>query len=214
MKRIILALPFLIAGTGSIGRTAPAETRALALSELFRPGVVFQDHNGDGVVDCVAARIVLAEKPSAGELAAAADIAARLGYETTDMNLPIRMKPDTTDKTDGARALQSDGTRDPQFDGARAFQVSETDTGATIFIGAKSLAQANVTADAIGGSGVKAGDGLISAFTLSGKPAVAVLGGDDDGLSAAAVMLAGHLPHVWDHKGSTTYKIAHDAREI
>src|SRR6267142_1212974 len=111
MKRIILVLPLLVAGTGSIGRTAPAETRALALSELFSPGVVFQDRNGDGVVDFVDARIVLAEKPSAGELAAAADIAARLGYETTAMNLPVRLKPDTTDKTDGARGPQSDGAR-------------------------------------------------------------------------------------------------------
>jgi hypothetical protein len=106
----------------------------------------------------------------------------------------------------GARALQSDG--------ARAFQASGTDTGATIFVGAKSLAQANVTADAIGSSGLKAGDGVVTAFTLSGKPAVAVLGGDDDGLSAAAVMLAGHLPHVWDQKGPNTDKIADEAREF
>src|ERR1700704_4388168 len=47
-----------------------------------------------------------------------------------------------------------------------------------------------------------------------GKPAVAVLGGDDDGLSAAAVMLAGHLPHVWDQKGPNTDEIADDAREF
>src|SRR6266852_436588 len=105
MKKLLLLSFVLVAG--AMGRTAPAETAALSLSELFKPGVVFQDRNGDGVVDFVDARIVLAESPSASELAAAADIAARLGYETTAMNLPVI--------------------------GARAFPAS--DTGATIFVG-------------------------------------------------------------------------------
>jgi len=40
-----------------------------ALSDFFKPGVVFQDRNGDGAVDFVDARIVLPEQPSAAELA-------------------------------------------------------------------------------------------------------------------------------------------------
>src|SRR5882762_7682796 len=110
MKRFIVS-GFVLVAAGAIGRTAPADTAPLSLSELFSPGVVFQDRNGDGVVDFVDARIVLAEKPSAGELAAAADIAARLGYETTAMNLPVRLKPDATEQADGGRAPQSDGAR-------------------------------------------------------------------------------------------------------
>src|SRR6266852_2062588 len=135
-KLFLLALVVVI---GAVGRTAPVETGALSLSELFKPGVVFQDRNGDGAIDFVDVRLVLSEQPSAGELAAASDIAARLGYETSAMNLPIP-------RVGGARTVQA-------VDGARAFQASET--GATIFVGAKSLARADVTAESIGAAGLK-----------------------------------------------------------
>src|SRR6266851_3700481 len=121
MKRFsVLAL--VLVASGTVGRTAPVETGALSLSELFKPGVVFQDRNGDGAIDFVDARLVLSEQPSAGELAAASNIAARLGYETSAMNLPmVRLKPDATT----AAAVESDFSRT---------------VGLMIFIGAKSLA--------------------------------------------------------------------------
>src|SRR6478672_8060422 len=187
MKRIILAVLLVIAAAAGRGRTAPAETTPLSLSEFFKTGVVFQDRNGDGVVDFVDARIVVTALPSPGELAAAADVAARLGYETTAMNVPV------------------------VYDAARRFEAADAPT---IFIGERSLARGEVAAAAIGGTGLKPGEGVVSSFTLAGKPAVAVLGGDDDGLTTAAVMLAGHLPHVWDQKSPTVDKIAEDAREF
>ena len=69
MKRLA-ALLLILVGT-SVGRSAPAETTPLALSEFFKTGVVFQDRNHDGVVDFVDARIVMTPVPTAGELAAA-----------------------------------------------------------------------------------------------------------------------------------------------
>src|SRR5438093_8534168 len=147
----------------AVGRTAPTDSAAVSLGEFFAPGVVFQDRNGDGAIDFVDARIVLNEKPSSAELAAAADIAARLGFETSAVDLPmVRLKADPTYAT-----------------------------GATVFIGAGALTRAALSAAAIGGAGLKAGDGLVTAFTFAGRPAVAVLG-DEGGLSSAAVMLAGH----------------------
>jgi len=59
-------------GLAAIGRTQSAPPRA-ALSDFFKPGVVLQDRNNDGVVDFVNARLALAERPSAAETAAAAD---------------------------------------------------------------------------------------------------------------------------------------------
>ena len=138
--------------TGAIGRTAPAEIAALPLADFFKPGIVFQDRNGDGAIDFVDARIVLPEQPSASELATASDVAARLGYETSAMNLPVPV--------------------------ARGFQAGD---GPTIFVGVKSLAGSGATLEAIGGAGLKAGDGAVVAFSLGGKTAVAVLGGDDPG---------------------------------
>src|SRR5262245_14390444 len=112
MKRIVL-VALLALSAGRVGRT---DTPPPSLADFFRPGVVFQDRNGDGAVDFVDARIALAEHPTAGELAAAADVAARLGFETSAMNLPVPRASD-------------DGTRAPEASGSAA----------TIFIGAKSL---------------------------------------------------------------------------
>ena len=151
-----------------------------SVTDFFVPGTVFQDRNGDGVVDFVDASIALPDHASAGELAAAADVAARLGYETSAMNLPIA-------RADVSRA-----------DVARAFEAS----GTTISINPKSLPDA---------SGLKAGEGVVTAFT-NDKPQVAIAGADDAGLMAAAVMFAGHAPYVWDQKGPTFAAIADDVK--
>ena len=186
-KRLLLLALALTAvcplpGAGQRADPAPAPA---TLSDFFRTGVVLQDRNGDGAIDFVDARIVLPEQPSSAELAAASDIAARLGFETSAMNLPLAV--------------------------ARGYQPADTPT---IFVGAKSLAGSGATLDAIGGAALKAGDGAVVAFSLRGRTAVAVLGGDDAGLASAAVMLAGHLPYVWDQKSPTTDKIADEVKQF
>src|SRR6185295_16987864 len=199
MKRVLVVI-VVIATAGAIGRTAPAETSAASLAELFKPGVMLQDRNGDGAIDFVDARIVLAGRPEAAEIAAATNIAARLGFETSAMDIPV-----ATVRLPARRSSADD-------DRSGGGKPDTTYEGVTTFVGAKSLAAANVTAESIGAAGLKPGDGVVTAFTLSGKPAVAVLGGDETGLNAASVMLAGHLPYVWDQKGPTTDKIADDVK--
>jgi hypothetical protein len=206
-KRLsLLAAGFVLALTAagplSGQRAADAPPVPAALSDFFKPGVVFQDRNQDGVVDFVDARLVMPEHPTVGELAAGADVAARVGFETSAMNLPVaRGFPASADAT----------ARHAEAPEAQRRQPSET--GATIFIGANSLASSGVSVQALGGGAMKAGDGLVVAFAVGGQPAVAVLGGDDNGLTAAAVSLAGHLPYVWDQKGPTTDKIAADVKQ-
>jgi len=126
---------------------------------------VFQDRNGDGAVDFVNARVALADRPSAGDLAAAADVAARLGFETSAMDLPVRMQADS-------------GSDQP-----------------TVFVGTRSLPGSGVTADFLGATSLKAGDGLVAAFSTSAGPSVAVLGGDESGISAAARRPAARASH-------------------
>ncbi len=90
-KRLLLlamALTAVCPLPGAGQRADPAPVPA-ALSDFFKTGVVLQDRNGDGAIDFVDARIVLPEQPSSAELAAASDIAARLGFETSAMNLPL-----------------------------------------------------------------------------------------------------------------------------
>jgi Zinc carboxypeptidase len=68
---------------------SPAPSAAWDLASVFKPGVVFQDRNGDSVVDFVAARVVVGVEPSASDVAAGANVAARLGFETAALNLPL-----------------------------------------------------------------------------------------------------------------------------
>lgn len=61
-----------------------------ALDAVYRTGAFLEDRNGDELVDFVAASIVLGETPSVDEIAAASDVAARLGFETMAMDIPMR----------------------------------------------------------------------------------------------------------------------------
>ncbi len=69
--------------------TSAAQGAPASLAQLFERGPIFQDRNGDGVIDFVNARMVLGENPTAAEVAAAASIAARLAFETSALNLPL-----------------------------------------------------------------------------------------------------------------------------
>jgi hypothetical protein len=61
-----------------------------ALQDMLSPGgAILRDQNGDGVVDGVDASLVLPVSPSTSEVASAANIAARLGFESAEMNLPL-----------------------------------------------------------------------------------------------------------------------------
>ena len=59
------------------------------LARVFEPGLLLEDRNGDDRVDFVSARLVVPESPAPEEVAAAAAVAARLGFETSGLSLPL-----------------------------------------------------------------------------------------------------------------------------
>ncbi|MCY3611118.1 MAG: M14 family metallopeptidase [Gemmatimonadetes bacterium] len=63
------------------------------LATLFDLGHLLLDENGDGVPDRLGAALILAPDPTDAERAAAAEITARLGFETMALDLPIRRGP-------------------------------------------------------------------------------------------------------------------------
>jgi hypothetical protein len=73
--------------------TRAADPAFPALHEVFTSGAFLQDRNGDEVTDFVAASVVLGASPSPDEIAAASDVAARFGFETMAMNIPLRREP-------------------------------------------------------------------------------------------------------------------------
>ncbi len=59
------------------------------LEDAFHTGLLLRDTNGDSIADAVCAHIVVPDTPDEGENTAAANLAARLGYETSGITLPI-----------------------------------------------------------------------------------------------------------------------------
>jgi hypothetical protein len=59
------------------------------LENIFQLGLIVQDTNGDQLADAVCGHVVVTPSPTAEENTAAANLAARIGYETTALTLPI-----------------------------------------------------------------------------------------------------------------------------
>ena len=83
-----------VAILGAVGVPTPVGGQAdgaaaAGLESLFDTGLIFQDRNGDEVVDFVDTGIVLGLERSDSDLAADVDIAARLGFETMAMDIPV-----------------------------------------------------------------------------------------------------------------------------
>ena len=60
------------------------------LAALYEPGFLLEDRNGDGHLDFVAACLELPAEITDAQVAAAANLAARLGFETASMDIPLR----------------------------------------------------------------------------------------------------------------------------
>ncbi|WP_263381421.1 M14 family metallopeptidase [Granulicella arctica] len=68
--------------------TPPPEKTTL-LEDVFQLGLILQDTNGDKIADVVCGHVIVSNTPSAAENAAAANLGARLGYESSALTLPI-----------------------------------------------------------------------------------------------------------------------------
>lgn len=177
----------------------PAQ-RVARLETVMDTGVVIRDRNGDGVVDFLDLRIVLPRAPTAVEAAAAANLAARLGFETAATDLGLAALPGVVERVGGPRA------RPPTFStpvlavGDGALEVLGVAVGAASFL--EELAP---------GQGVVA---LLPAVGSLGEGGVAVLGRDDTGLMAAASYLAARFPSVWAPEGVRWSDVADKVRAV
>ncbi|MGA3205265.1 MAG: hypothetical protein ABSF12_22445, partial [Bryobacteraceae bacterium] len=97
--RFRLLLFAVLATPANQGFQAPVVDRLL---DPFAAGWMLADTNGDGIVDFVAGKVVVPANPSAAENAAAADIAARLGFSSTGLTPPLVI-PANEDRHDGPR---------------------------------------------------------------------------------------------------------------
>ena len=142
---------------------APAASVPGDLTTLFEVGGLVLDTNGDEVPDFVNASLVTGETPTPAETRAAAEIAARLGFETMALDLPV------------ARGTAAEGV--------------------LVVVGRGGLAASGLVSPGVDPASLDAGEGAVVVREADGRRWVVVVGGDDEGLVAAARMFAGVLPH-------------------
>src|SRR5882672_7212483 len=92
---LLLALSSLIA-------YQPESSRSGNLADPFSAGRMLSDTNGDEIVDFISGKVVVPAHPTAAENAAAADLAARLGFATTGFTPPVVISA-AEDHSDGPR---------------------------------------------------------------------------------------------------------------
>jgi hypothetical protein len=185
MKRTISVIAALI-GAGVLFAVVPerhvsAQRPAMhSLASLYdiAAGVV-RDTNGDGLADSVAARVIVPAEPSVEDIQGAANIAGRLGFETTALTLPIVLK--------ATEVAQPASIAVPILVGrTNAFLKTLTDRGALDL------------------SMLKPRQGLVAVVTspLGGPDGIVVVGADDEGTLNAANELAASLPRIWGATGA------------
>ena len=91
MTRVLLAA-FALLALAMVTAPAPSAQVAadpLDLTTYLGPNGLTRDTNGDGIADSVAARVIVPANPTVEDSLAAANIAARLGFETSALTLPL-----------------------------------------------------------------------------------------------------------------------------
>jgi hypothetical protein len=88
-RALIQAVAVALLVGGAAPRTDQAPPPSPDLAVQLQMGGLLGDRNDDGVVDFLNAHLVVGETPTTGEVAAAAGVAARLGFETAALTLPL-----------------------------------------------------------------------------------------------------------------------------
>ena len=163
LTTLVMGLTASLDGATPASATAQVAAGPTDLATMFELGNLVLDTNGDGVPDLVNASLVLGDSPSVAVTAAAAEIAARLGFETMAMDLPIM------------RGVTGDAI--------------------PIVIGRGGLSASGLASPGVDPTSLDTGEGVVAIREVDGRTWILVLGGDDDGLLAAARLFAGVLPH-------------------
>jgi hypothetical protein len=193
----ILALACILAvGARGLGAQAePVQAPPADLRSILDEGWILQDRNDDGHPDFVHVRLVVPEGATEAEVAAAANVAARLGLESygTDLGLLVR---------DGDRS-QAAVIRDAVVPVVAFGMVPEL------------LRAAGVDADRVLRE-LAPGEGALHRLAPSDAlpgGGVWVTGGDATGLDEAGRYLSARLPQLWDPSGPTYSELTEGIEE-
>ena len=155
-----------------------------SLSRLFAPGQAILDLDGDGFPEKPALTIVVPDRPTAGELALAADIAARVNFEslTVDLGLVRRESELAAGPSPSLQVLV----------GGRLARVREA------------LKERRREPATLGPN-----QGLVFLFSRPGQTSVACVGGSDEALLKTGRAFFLRWPYfweVWGREAGATYE--------
>lgn len=187
MKNMLLMLTTVLSLSSMVlvaqDRSQPPITHHAG--NLFDLDYILEDRNRDSIVDYIRYTLVLPQNPSESEITCAANISARLGYETT--SLDFKSIGHDTDK--------------------KSFYETPV-----IVIGSRNrLIHRTDELEKNAGEGLKPGQGDICFFKHDNffrKGGVAITGYDATGLLAAGDYFAGRYPDIWT-AGGKTYSDVH-----
>ena len=179
-----LVLSFMLATPWGASAQNPADSIVPPgdIRDVFATGYVLEDRNSDEVVDFVNARILLPAAPGEAHVTAAANLAARLGYETSAMNLGL---------------TETGGDGSSRFD-VPVILIGEGAGGTDELLDGPTARLAP-------------GQGAIS-FLPEGerfiRGGIRITGYDATGLIAAADYASGRYPSVWGIEGDSYSDVA------
>ncbi len=180
--------------SASAGKAQPESSAGgslAGLEDVFAPGVFLEDRNGDGVVDFINARIVLPADAVPEEVAAAANIAARLGFESSAF-------------TPGLAVLDSDIA--PGADSPPLFLVGRSNRWVSRLEEEGRIDLSRLTP----------GQGLFAVVSspFGGADAVVVAGADPAGTLYAASSASARLPYLWQLRSDTLSSVMEDVESF
>ena len=146
-----------------------------SLAEVFEPGAILQDTNGDEVIDWLYATIIIPAEAPLEDIQAACHMAARLAFESTAFTPPLTIR-DTE-------------VKDP------------TSLPHPILIGrGNRLLQQLIRSGRLKIAPLKEGEGMVSLLSspFGGNDGMLIVGGDDAGTLTAASSFAARAPYLWE----------------
>ena len=161
-----------------------AGTELESLSDVFHLGKGILDQDHDGLADSIGLCIVIPDEPSAYELAAAADIAARVNFDSLVVDFSLVKK-------------ESDFEKNP----SSVFPIL---IGSNLDSVKKWATQKNISLDEL-----EKDQGFVSLFSDNSQSGIVVMAGSDESLLQTAREFFLRWPYLWDiwgRKEGDTYK--------
>jgi hypothetical protein len=170
---LILALMPESVARSEVAAAERMQPARLTFDSLFSRGVVLEDLNGDGTINFVNVRIVVPMAASTSEIAAATEIAARLGYETTATDLSL---------------VATDADIDPSSVSQPLILIGRTNKWTSTLASKRKID--------LGSLGPGQGAAVLVRSAFGSNDALVLVGSDDSGIANVGKAVASRFPFV------------------